>query len=183
MKLTTGFTLVEILVVTSIISLLSSLLISSTQAARDRAYNTKVIYQISEYAKALALYQSDHGGFPSVASTADWQCLGQGNTGGTCGAGSLYLEDGVLKTKLQPYLPGLPVVGDNVAITYDPGLSFRGGLYHACHDDGGTLCSSLQLRFVLKGSNASCPRPANTTNSEVINSTNPSFTQCTLTLQ
>ncbi len=77
-----GFTLVEILVVVSIIALLASILFASFAQARARARDSKRIQDLLEVQKALELYFSKHGEYPASPITNDplnrgvscWEC-------------------------------------------------------------------------------------------------------------
>ncbi|MBI5134341.1 MAG: prepilin-type N-terminal cleavage/methylation domain-containing protein [Candidatus Taylorbacteria bacterium] len=57
-----GFTLIELLVVISIIALLSSVVLSALNTARDKAKATRIARDLSEIRKALILYQADNSG-------------------------------------------------------------------------------------------------------------------------
>jgi prepilin-type N-terminal cleavage/methylation domain-containing protein len=62
-----GFTLVELLVVISIISLLSSIVLSSLSTARLKARNSVKVQTREEVKKALALFYADKGYYPESA--------------------------------------------------------------------------------------------------------------------
>jgi prepilin-type N-terminal cleavage/methylation domain-containing protein len=59
-----GFTLIEILVVVSIISLLSSIVISAVTQTRTNARDSRRLTDLKQLNTALALYQLDHGSYP-----------------------------------------------------------------------------------------------------------------------
>jgi prepilin-type N-terminal cleavage/methylation domain-containing protein len=59
-----GFTLVELLVVISIISLLTSIVLSSLNDARKKARDSARISTLQQVQKALAMYYSDNGYYP-----------------------------------------------------------------------------------------------------------------------
>lgn len=59
-----GFTLVELMVVITIISLLSSVAIASLQTSREKARDTARISTLIEVRKALYLYRERYGRFP-----------------------------------------------------------------------------------------------------------------------
>jgi prepilin-type N-terminal cleavage/methylation domain-containing protein len=66
---TYGFTLIELLVVTSIISLLSSMSFSYLGNAREKGRDTEKIRALSEARKALQMYATEKGYFPSLISS------------------------------------------------------------------------------------------------------------------
>lgn len=70
-----GFTLVELLVVISIISFLSTIILSSMEAARARARDSKRIQEVLEVEKALHLYYSDYGVYPLTTGNGAWSAL------------------------------------------------------------------------------------------------------------
>lgn len=59
-----AFTLLEVMVVISIISLLSSIVLTSTASARRAARDTKRIADMLEIRKALEMYYNDYGYYP-----------------------------------------------------------------------------------------------------------------------
>ena len=63
-----GFTLVELLVVVSIIGLLSTLAIVALGSARTKARDAKRVSDMRQIATALEMYFSDNDYYPSVAS-------------------------------------------------------------------------------------------------------------------
>ena len=68
-----GFTLVELLVVISIIGLLSTIAIVSLGSARAKSRDTKRIADMKQISTALEQYYSDLGGYPAVGTMlATW---------------------------------------------------------------------------------------------------------------
>jgi prepilin-type N-terminal cleavage/methylation domain-containing protein len=59
-----GFTLVELLVVISIISFLSSIVLASLNTAREKARISAVNSELMELAKGLEVYKLNHGSYP-----------------------------------------------------------------------------------------------------------------------
>lgn len=66
MKKSLGFTLVELLVVISIISLLSSVVYASLNTARAKARDSQRIAALDQIKLALELYYDNHGQYPPM---------------------------------------------------------------------------------------------------------------------
>ncbi|CAN5134626.1 hypothetical protein BH11PAT3_BH11PAT3_2810 [soil metagenome] len=60
----TGFTLIELMVVISIIGFLSSIVLSSLSVARSKGRDAQRITQIRQLQTALELFYSDNGSYP-----------------------------------------------------------------------------------------------------------------------
>lgn len=69
-----AFTLIELLVVVAIIGLLSSVVLSSLNAARSKANDTKRVSDLRQVQKALETYQTDNGSYPSTGGSWRGQC-------------------------------------------------------------------------------------------------------------
>ena len=62
-----GFTLIELMVVISIISLLSSVVLASIKAAREKALLAKAVGEMKSLVNAVELYRSANGTYPGLA--------------------------------------------------------------------------------------------------------------------
>ena len=63
-----GFTFVELLVVTTIIILLSSIAVVSYQSANKKSRDNKRKSDLEQIRTALEMYRSDQGGYPTALS-------------------------------------------------------------------------------------------------------------------
>lgn len=59
-----GFTLIEILVVVSIIGVLTTVVLVSLNSAKDKATDVKSVTELDQLRKALELYRTDNGKYP-----------------------------------------------------------------------------------------------------------------------
>jgi len=66
-----AFTLIELLVVVSIIALLSSLVLSATNEARENAQYSKVYQDLKQLDNALNLMRNDYGDWPDENDVVD----------------------------------------------------------------------------------------------------------------
>lgn len=67
-----AFTLVELLVVIAIIGLLSSVAVVALNGAGANARNAKRKADLVQISKALELYYSDNGAYPTTGGSANW---------------------------------------------------------------------------------------------------------------
>lgn len=76
-----AFTLVELLVVISIIGPLSSIAVVSMSSARVKTRNQQRKTNLLQISKALELYYSQNGDYPSTGGSANWRgnCAGYGS--------------------------------------------------------------------------------------------------------
>jgi len=98
-----AFTLIELLVVISIIALLSSVVMSSLNSAREKARDARRIQDMDQISKALALYALDNGGRYPVTKGA---CLGMSSSQ-ICA--NNHKGNDALNAALAPYMKTVPV--------------------------------------------------------------------------
>lgn len=106
-----GFTLIELLVVISIIGILSSLVLVSTQDMRAKARDAKRKQDLAQIAKAVEFYNLDYGRYKIINS--GWGS----STGEGCGCGWFNYEGGVYGRSVAR---ALAEDGGKVPIIKDP---------------------------------------------------------------
>lgn len=94
-----GFTLVELLVVISIIGVLSAILMVNFVGTRERARDSQKIQDLNSIRNALRLYYNDFQSYP-VSASCGGTCLtssigASGYAPGISGIGYTYVSDGV----------------------------------------------------------------------------------------
>lgn len=71
MKKTRGFTIVELIVVVSIIVIITGIVLASLTTARAKSRDTKRISDIANIQLALALYLNKYGTYPAVTGVSN----------------------------------------------------------------------------------------------------------------
>ncbi len=162
-----GFTLIELMIVVTIIGILTAIFVSSQSEARVKARNNTVISQVAEYVKALELYHSDTGQYPpTTANRRARFCIGDNsNLGGDC-MGPITTDtsddDSAANQALRVYLSALPRFSQpRGSYNYsspaysgctDPNPAIPYGANSSCTKD------DFSLYFLLEGTNQDCAR-------------------------
>src|SRR3989344_5459926 len=109
-----GFTLIELLTVIAVIGMLSSIMLSSLNAARAKARDAGRVGQLHELNRALALYYSAHGEYPPPVLRLTWTgSLCMDDPG--CLAQSDAIWDGMITAlKNEKFLAEKPPVEDSL---------------------------------------------------------------------
>ncbi len=117
-----AFTLVELLVVISIIGLLSTIAVVSLNSSRSKARDTKRLADIRQIMLAMQLYRETNGQYPDPGAlgcgggSTGWYCLGQA-TGDNCWRGGIAGCTN-LNAALQPYIAKIPDDPENAVGFY-----------------------------------------------------------------
>tara|TARA_B100001245_G_scaffold17776_1_gene11733 strand:+ start:1566 stop:2213 length:648 start_codon:yes stop_codon:yes gene_type:complete len=105
-KSTSGFTIVELLIVVVVIGILAAIVIVAYNGITQEAKNSKTVSAVNTYLKALRLYEVEKGSLPNINS-----CLGTTTTypdNGLCWDGTSWdVETGFLNA-LSPYISSYP---------------------------------------------------------------------------
>ncbi len=108
-----GFTIIELLVVISIIGLLSSIVIVSLNAARATARDKQRISDLAQIQLALKLYQTQNGEFPCENPSNCSASVQTQSANGRIGEGN-YID-----TLLIPYIGNVPMDPKGPSPTYN----------------------------------------------------------------
>lgn len=151
---TRGFTLVELLVVISIIGLFAGVILSAVNSARVKAENTNKIAVMQQYQRAIALAYDANGEYPDPGDTGV-KCLGD-YSDNLCGWNNVNQENAPLDSILDDYiaLPKLNPIMDNANRT------FEGALYQCSNRTAVPgVCTAANIRW-FTDPNGSCGNAA-----------------------
>lgn len=147
----TGFTLIEILIVISIIGVLTGISIFGLKGAREAGRDTRRKADLESIRSALEMYKADNGTYPAEA----WCDSSIGSAGSACPPASSAGDwNGTIATELEPdYISNLPVdpINDSTYYYYyEPACNQANsvcGLTTPCPTPpgGGTNCCSYWL--------------------------------------
>jgi len=106
-----GFTLIELLVVIAIMGILSSIVLSSVNSAREKAQIGKARAEVGELRKAIALLEGDTGQWPGHKTIEDVESGGSGNELWDLNAPvvGLVATDGSFPNWQGPYIRTVPL--------------------------------------------------------------------------
>lgn len=93
-----GFTLIELLVVIAIIGVLSSIVLSSLNSARQKARDAQRVSDLTQIRTALEMYYHTNGAYPSTGGAWRSECVGWGS----------YVGNNVIPGLVPTYLPRFP---------------------------------------------------------------------------
>jgi general secretion pathway protein G len=103
-KKTSGFTIVELLIVIVVIGILAAITIVAYNGIQARARNSQTTSAVQAYYKALVLYMTDKGSYP-IQNDA---CLGQNYPNNKCWQSYTTTASTTLDAALAPYLNNNP---------------------------------------------------------------------------
>jgi len=110
LRLLTGFTIVELLVTVSIISLLSSVVLASLNSARTKSYTARAQQDLAEFRKAIALLEFDTNQAPNHHPIAGLpgSCQQDAETYLDETRAGIQATDGAFPRWAGPYLQSVP---------------------------------------------------------------------------
>ena len=145
-----GYSLIELLVVTTIIGILASVILFTVGEAREQARNSTVESEVEQLVKALDLYYVDYGQYPTSGQL--WDCLGEDRDGdGNCAtnASNRYLYENNssdITDQLSEYIAHDQLTNYAEIDEYVEGILYRST----------TGSSGYELIYYLEGTNRTC---------------------------
>ena len=140
-----GFTLIELLAVIAIIGILSSTVLASISAARQKSRDAKRIAEVRQIGRAMELYYDTHQSYPS-----------------TTPAGYSGTDAGVQFLVTVGFFPEQPIppLGLDTAYHYHGLYTDTSGVTHECDGSApaGTACDGFALGITLERSENSVLR-------------------------
>jgi len=128
-----GFTIVELLIVIVVIAILAAITVVAYNGIQTRSENAKTVAAVSAWAKAIRMYETDKGSWPTSNS-----CLGSTNTyadshGGRCYGlidNSTWVVQAAFLSQMQPYIGGTYPEPSSKNISGSDSNQFRGGIFY-----------------------------------------------------
>jgi len=129
-----GFTIVELLIVIVVIGILAAITIVVYNGIQTRAENSKTVSAVSQWARAIRMYEAEKGSWPVNNS-----CLGGPNTydptvyGGRCWPPNTsgWVVNTNFLAEMQPYIGNsYPEPSNKPTIDTTNGNEFRGAMYY-----------------------------------------------------
>ncbi len=129
-----GFTLIELLIVIAIVGILTALITTNLQGARERARDLKRKTDLQAISQSLRLYYNDARAFPEGDSTNSYQIKGCGTVGTPldCSWGGSFATD------TSTYMSSLPL---DPSSTDDSPLNYQ---YYSPDGDSYLIVASLE---------------------------------------
>lgn len=160
-----GFTIIELLVVVTIISILSAviLLVSNPFTLRAKTRDAQRIHDISTISSALEIYLADNKVYPASGSggactpaTSTWQRVDNGSTS-SCLYSALVPSSGLRYMNILPTDP----LGSGSTPSSPCSASTANGYYYVSSANGGTYLLVTLLEIDSADTRHQCPSLAN----------------------
>jgi prepilin-type N-terminal cleavage/methylation domain-containing protein len=158
-----GFTIVELIIVITVIGILAAISLVSYSSVISRAHNSKIIAGVRIYLDQINVYHAQNGYWPTTGPEDAGQhisvvCLGTGYASSACGtvSGVNVFQDTVFNLKMVSYVGSNPPALNDQSLASGP-EAFVGAVYG---NDGTTLLPGYTyartIQYALNGANADC---------------------------
>ena len=147
---TSGFTIVELLIVIVVIAILAAITIVAYNGIQQRAKNAQVVSGVNAYVKAIESFKAVNNSYPSLSG-----CLGANYPSDQCwtinGVANRVVNSS-LDSQLSEFIPNKPTLATSLLEmgTGYTGLQ-RAGLVYVYNSS-----TNIELRYYLAGNNQSC---------------------------
>lgn len=154
-KTTSGFTIVEILILIVVIAILAVITVVVYNGIQARTENIKTVSAVSAWAKALQLYKVDMGSYPAINS-----CLGDTSTytnanGGVCWGASgsaTWVVQASFLAAMKGYVGNNPEPSNKNIHTGTN--EYRGAMYYI---PGGPTTAEIRVNLLGISGLSNCP--------------------------
>lgn len=140
-KTTSGFTIVELLIVIVVIAILAAITIVAYNGIQERAKTTQQVGAVGQYVKAFSLYTADKGKYPYEGSnlSGDTACVYPA----TCGSGGNATLTASLKSNMSQYLSTDPSFNSAVTMNYSTIGGYTGAYFYVTFTGTLTNCPDI----------------------------------------
>ena len=116
-KSSKGFTIVELLIVIVIIGILAGISIVAYTGMQERSRNMAIERAVSDYVKALGVYRTEYGTYPTTTSTCMGAVADYRNGGCMSVASAPAAPSATFETELKKVISPLPKPDNNKCYT------------------------------------------------------------------
>lgn len=145
-KTTSGFTIVELLIVIVVIGILAAIVIVAFSGVQQRARNSQIKTGVIAYQKALNMYATLNGSYPGTSG-----CLGAGYPSNNCwvGPSGNYSVNATLDGNLSSVMSTKPALTTNI-LQITASDQRLGALYRV------TSATDIKIIYYLEGAGQTC---------------------------
>lgn len=150
-KKSTGFTIIELLIVIAVIAILATIVTIGWNGVSVQSRNTARANELETWKSTFELYKSRFGSYPTVA-TSGMYCLGSGFPNGKCGD----INTGVPETNSAPLINELKRVSPILPKVSSSSVENKIGPY-AWFDDATAVNAGILVMSMFESKTGDCP--------------------------
>jgi prepilin-type N-terminal cleavage/methylation domain-containing protein len=149
-KSTSGFTIVELLIVIVVIAILATISIVAYNGIQQRARNAQIVSGVKIYEKAILSYAAVNGSYPTISG--QMACLGANYPSSQCwtGPSGNATVNTTLDTALADYINSKPVVSTRPLTITSIGDVRQGAVYRFYSQ------TNVEIVYYLEGAGRQC---------------------------